>query len=144
MSKAAKIKNGVVENVIVIGDETIEGFIDCPDEVGVGWTHDGVDFIAPAIVPVQLTAEERLKNIENAVQSKLDSEARLAGYDSIHTAVTYAGETSVAKFSDDGKSFRKWRSKVWEYCYGVLADYQAGNISEPTLEEMIAGMPARA
>lgn len=105
-------------------------------------TNDGVR--KPTQLEIDnIDAAEKIAAIEIAIQAKLDSEAKLAGYDSIHTAVTYAGETSVSKFSDDGKSFRKWRSLVWGYCYAILADYQAGNIPEPTLEEMIAGMPAR-
>lgn len=59
-----------------------------------------------------------------AVQSAMDAEAQANGYDNVFTAVTYAGETAVTKFSDDGKSFRKWRSLVWKYCYDALAQYE--------------------
>lgn len=114
-----------------------------PDGFKGEWVDDIYSFIEiPPPSQADLEAQ-KMSVIENAIQSKLDNEARLAGYDSIHTAVTYAGETSVPKFATDGKSFRKWRSLVWEYCYAVLADYQAGNIPEPTIEDMIAGMPAR-
>lgn len=88
-------------------------------------------------------ASQKIALIESAIQSELDKEAVLAGYDSVHTAVTYADETAVATFSTDGQSFRKWRSLVWKYSYDVLADYQAGNIAEPTVESMIAGLPVR-
>lgn len=92
---------------------------------------------------VEEVASQKISAIEYAIQAELDKEAVLAGYDNIHTAVTYAAETAVAKFSTDGKSFRKWRSLVWKYAYDVLADYQAGNIPEPTIEDMLFNMPVR-
>jgi len=92
---------------------------------------------------VEQIEKQTIESIIVAIQSELDKEARSLGYDSIHTAVTYAAETSVAKFQTEGKSFRKWRSLVWEYCNNILIDYKAGNIPEPTIEEMIAGIPTR-
>lgn len=84
-----------------------------------------------------------IESFADAIQFELDKEAQLFGYDNIHTAVTYANETSVAKFSTDGKSFRKWRSLVWVYCYDILSQYEVGDIPAPTIDEMIAGMPVR-
>jgi hypothetical protein len=82
--------------------------------------------------------EKYIKTISDAIQVILDTEAQAAGYDSILTAVTYADEPVVIKFSDDGKSFRKWRSKVWEYYYAALA-----NAVMPTIEDITSSMPKR-
>ena len=92
---------------------------------------------------VEEIAAQKMKAIESAIQQELDNAAKVEGYDSIHTAVTYADESAVAQFQADGQSFRAWRSNVWAYAYATLADYQAGNIPEPTIEEIIAGIPAR-
>ena len=90
----------------------------------------------------KLTSHQSISGIEQAVQSKLDSEAQLAGYDSIHTAVTYADEAANATFQADGQSFRAWRSNVWAYCYEQLAIYQGGG-DAPTIKSMLAGVPVR-
>ncbi|MEA9997039.1 hypothetical protein QN382_23335 [Pseudomonas sp. 10B1] len=79
---------------------------------------------------------------EQAAQSKLDAAAQAAGYDSINTAVSYAGESSVPKFQADGQAFRVWRSKVWEYAYAQLALVKAGTEALPTVDAFIAAMPA--
>ena len=77
-----------------------------------------------------------------AVQAMLDAEARALGYDSIATAVTYADEPAVAKFQADGQALRARRSIAWAYAYATLADVEAGNISQPTVDEFVAGVPA--
>ena len=74
-----------------------------------------------------------IKSIADAIQSELDKAAQAEGYDNIFTAVTYASEPAVAKFQNDGKSFRKWRSEVWDYCYAVLAQYEADAAAYPAL-----------
>ena len=127
------------EGIYYIGDRQ-ENDLEVPDRPSINheWIND--EWI--------INSEKYIKTISDAVQIILDTEAQIAGYDSIHTAVTYADETAVAKFSDDGKSFRKWRSNVWAYCYGVLAQYETDLASDPstvapTSDGMIAGMPAR-
>lgn len=79
---------------------------------------------AELLAPPPPTAEEYIQQVSGAVQNVLDAEAQSLGYDNIHTAVTYAAETAVAKFSTDGKSFRKWRSLVWAYCYAALEQFE--------------------
>lgn len=97
-------------------------------------TNDGIDK-APLPTAEELATIEKnkyIKSVSNAVQSVLDSEAQAAGYDNIHTAVTYAAETAVARFSNEGKSFRKWRSLVWDYCYSALAQFEADMVQHAT------------
>ena len=94
-----------------------------------------------SIAPFALTIEEKINIFETAVQKHLDQAANAAGYDDIKTAVTYADEPSVAKFQNEGKAFREWRSLVWEYCYDRLEAIQAGHESEPTVSELIAELP---
>ena len=67
------------------------------------------------------TQEEFLTEIEKMIQGVLDSQAKLMGYDSIHTAVTYADEPAVVSFQDDGIALRSWRSLVWAKAYELLA-----------------------
>ena len=86
-----------------------------------------------AIVRAQLAA---------VVQGHLDAKARERGYDSIFSACTYADEPAVSQFQAEGQAFRAWRSQVWAYCYAQLDAVQAGKRAAPTVEALIAELPA--
>lgn len=101
-------------------------------------------------VPVsEMTTEQRVQWLQRGVQARLDAQARLLGYDSIFTAVTYADEPAVPKFQAEGEALRAWRSLVWEKCYELLGDYQAAvaaaaggeQVDAPTLDSVIAELP---
>jgi hypothetical protein len=97
---------------------------------------------APAVEPVPMTHEERLKHLQALVQGKLDDQARLLGYDDIRTAVTYAEEDSDPVFQAEGRALRAWRSLTWRKCYDVLAEVEAGEAEEPTWPELENMLPA--
>lgn len=88
-------------------------------------------------VPDPLAIEGKLAAM---VQSLLDSEAQARGFDNIFTAVTYADEPAVAKFQQDGKVLRAWRSQVWEKCYSIVAAVQSG-APIPSADELLAALP---
>lgn len=83
----------------------------------------------------------QVSDYEKAVAGLLDTAAQAEGYDSITNAVSYAEEPANPKFQGDGKRFRKWRSLVWAHCYEQLALVQAGEISQPTVEDFLLGLP---
>lgn len=126
---------------------TPEEYQEMRDNINLGGIYRDVGGVI-TLIPLedQTTAEEkaaiRLSLITNRVQGHLNSTAKGYGYDSIATAVTYADEPSVPKFQTEGQAFRAWRSLVWDKCYQILADYEAGTISEPTPEEVIAQLPS--
>lgn len=105
-----------------------------PDESGRPYLAD----------PPPLTEEQEIRLYEMAVQSHMDTAAREHGYDNIATAVSYADEPAVTKFQREGKAFREWRSLVWAFCYDMLAKYKAGAIEKPTVEQLVAALPALA
>ncbi|MFJ3685547.1 hypothetical protein [Pseudomonas sp. NPDC090208] len=78
---------------------------------------------------------------EQAVQNKLDFAAQAAGYDSIATAVSYAEEPAVAKFQNDGKALRAWRSLVWQYVYQQLDAVLSGQRDQPLIKELLDELP---
>lgn len=96
--------------------------------------------IAPYFPPV-LTAGEKKKIVDDRVQTLLDTTAQAYGYDDIRNAVSYAEEPIVPLFQTDGIAFRKWRSLVWAKCYAVLAQVEAGEVAEPSGEELLAMLP---
>lgn len=59
----AIIENGKVVNTIVAA--SWPNAIDITDrpEVGIGWSHDGSNFIEPASVPDELAADRRITNL---------------------------------------------------------------------------------
>lgn len=95
---------------------------------GFAWVHD--DWAeTPEAIKARLT---------NDVQRYLDDTARSSGYDDIKSAVTYADEPAVTKFQIEGQAFRAWRSHIWEACYQLLAEVEAGTRPVPTKAELLA------
>lgn len=92
--------------------------------------------------PPPPTAEQIMSRLEARVQQWLDDEARALGYDDIKSAVTYAEESAVPKFQQEGQALRRLRSLAWARCYEIMAQVQAGQRSIPTEEELIAEMEA--
>lgn len=78
-----------------------------------------------------------------AAQAVLDTKALAMGYDNIFTAVSYADESAVKKYQDEGKKLRKWRSLLWDKATKDLeAALTSGQI--PSLEDFLAGLPELA
>lgn len=89
-----------------------------------------------------------LKDYDIAIERHLDAEAAAAGYydpleriPSIDRACSYAGFAN--DYQAEAQSFVAWRSEVWAYVYNVKTDVEAGNRTQPTIEELIAELPQR-
>ena len=95
----------------------------------------------PELVEITPSDDYIKSSLSSAVQMYLDDAAQAKGYDNIASAVTYADEPEIKEFQKDGKSFRKWRSKVWAYYIDVTEQYDSGQFAElPTQEEMLAAI----
>ena len=94
-----------------------------------------------AAAPAPPTAEQVQARLSYAVQSMLDAKARELGFDNIFTGVSYADESSVPSFQAHGQQLRLWRSLVWERCYEILAEVQAGTTPIPTAAALLAQLP---
>lgn len=92
--------------------------------------------------PPPLTYAQEFELFRAAIQQHLDAAAVAAGYDDIKTAVTYADEPVVPKFQQEGQAFRAWRSLCWAYGYTQLDAVEAGQRPKPTVEALIAELPA--
>jgi len=88
--------------------------------------------------PVPL--EQRIEDLYVAVNAHMNGEAGKRRYDSIHTAALRAGYPGP--FHDEGMAFAVWMDAVNAKCYLVLAQFLAGEIQEPTREELLAMLPA--
>ncbi|MGP3698793.1 hypothetical protein [Rhodobacter sp. NSM] len=113
---------------------------------GAGWVYEplpaGVEDGAetPAADP-DPGPEEILAGVARAVRAHLDAAARALRYDSIASAVSYADEPAVPQYQAEGRAFRSWRSLVWERCYELLAEVEAGTRAPMTAEAVIAELP---
>lgn len=89
-----------------------------------------------------LTSEQITTMFKNAIQRHMDEVAISLGYDDIKNSVTYAEEPAVPKFQNEGRALRTWRSLVWAYGYEQISAVQSGDRELPTIEELIAELPA--
>jgi len=81
-----------------------------------------------------------VKGIEQAVQSSINTKCVELGYDN---------ENSIAKylvvgnpFYDECRSISLWIGAVWVYVNQVKNDVEGGTRSMPTVEELLAELPA--
>lgn len=76
-----------------------------------------------------------------AIQQRLDDFARTRSYDGILSACSYVA-SGVQRFADEGAYCVAARDATWAYAYQILADVQAQERPMPTLEEVMAELPA--
>lgn len=89
---------------------------------------------------VEPTDEEVKNAIVVAVQELLDSVAQSRGYDNGFTCASYYN-SSVNTFRNEAHAYVEWRDKVWQTCYVLLDSYLAGDISRPTVEDVMSKLP---
>lgn len=103
------------------------------------------DYIISNQPPKQTITEEQRKaaikaTLLKAVDDYMDKTVQERGYDNIAKCVTYEGDEDPI-FNAEGTAAKKWRSKVYRKCYGILAEVENGIRPIPTEEELIAELP---
>ena len=81
-----------------------------------------------------------LKDYEDAVQKHLDETAHSRGYDNTYTCLSYLESTNPI-WKNEAEIFNIWRDNVWLECHTLLNKWQAGEISQPTIQEVINQLP---
>ena len=99
-------------------------------------------FECVAILPHIPTEEEIQKMLTDGVQSYMDSKVQERNYDNVHTCVGTYLYSPIEKFRLEAEAVRDWVSYVWAKCYEILAEVKQGKRAVPTLEEVIAELPA--
>lgn len=99
------------------------------------------EFLTPKMAreqKIELLKQEFLARVD----ATLNTTAHEHGYDNINTAVSYAGYEN--KFQAEGISFGKWRSRVYEWGYGLLEKIMKGelDIDKTNIDEVLQAMPA--
>lgn len=93
--------------------------------------------------PPPPTVDQVVAQYTHAIQQRLDDFARTRNYDGILSAATYASST-VPKFSAEGQCAVAARDATWAACYQILAAVESGSRPMPTLEQILAELPALA
>lgn len=98
------------------------------------------EFLTPKMAreqKIELLKQEFLARVD----ATLNTTAHEHGYDNINTAVSYAGYEN--KFQAEGISFGKWRSKVYEWGYGLLEKIVKDDVDcdSVSLDETLKSMP---
>lgn len=92
-------------------------------------------------IPPQPSMEVIKKMYEDAVQAHLDATAQSRGYDDTYTCLSYLNSTDEV-WRTEANIFNAWRDSVWRRCHEILNAFMAGEIPQPTIEEVIAMLPA--
>lgn len=86
------------------------------------------------------TMEEQRATYEFAVQSHLDATARTRGYDNTYTCLSYLDSTDEI-WRRESHAFNAWRDSVWRKAHEILNAFMAGEIEQPTVDEVLAQLP---
>jgi hypothetical protein len=97
----AIVENGIVVNVTV-GEKLDDAWVDCSDDVGIGWVYDGVEFLAPVPVATPTPAP-----IVNVWEWYIDLGPFFDRFDTAKTAVLTSADAGVKAILEDVK-IRKW------------------------------------
>lgn len=101
------------------------------------WDSETWETIEPA--PEQNAPS--LDDYRFAIQSHIDATARQRSYDSGITCASYVGSTNPA-WAAEAAAFTAWRDAVWVYAYAELAKVENGQRPQPTVETILAELPA--
>lgn len=78
--------------------------------------------------------------IEDQLKLIIESKPKERGYDNILTLMSYTNSSNI-QWKAEANAFIAWRDSVFEYSYGLLAQVQANQITAPTLDNFLAGLP---
>ena len=90
--------------------------------------------------PSTPSMEEQKKVYENEVQAYLDATAQTRGYDNTYTCLSYINSTDEV-WRRESNAFNVWRDSVWRKAHEILNAFMAGEIEQPTIEEVLAQLP---
>jgi len=87
-----------------------------------------------------LTIVQKSLQINKAIQTHLDNKAKEFRYDNMMSARSYAGY--INPFQDEAQKLAIWASNCWVKAGEIEADVKAGNRAMPTIDEVLAELPA--
>lgn len=134
--RAAIIENNSVVNIIECSENELTIFSAIPSSTAkVGDTYINGVFNTPEIsLDPNLLKLQKIKCFTILIQRHLDAAAAAKGYDSMLSAVSYAGFPN--SFQAEAIILANWRSAVWTKCYELLESN-----ANLTIEEIMVELP---
>lgn len=106
----------------------------------------GVNEVVKTYEVVEIPREEiiatTVKTMEEAIETHINTTVKAKGYNNQDSIAKYL--VSGNPFYDECTAISLWIGNVWVYAHQVQADILAGTRAMPTLEELIAELPALA
>lgn len=94
------------------------------------------------LTPEQIAASAPTEqDYSNAIQARIDGVANERQYANGVALASYVNSTN-SQWAAEASAFVAWRDAVWSYAYQELAKVQAGTRPQPTIEALIAELPA--
>lgn len=87
------------------------------------------------------STSDLINSLAAAVQSHLDTQAMVYGYDNIVSAVSYRGDTLNPEWAAEADAFFSWRSACWSACLSIKESVLTGATPLPTPEQLVAMLP---
>jgi hypothetical protein len=140
--EATQFPSGIIEVQAVqapVVEYTQDVIEETPVEVNGVWKQSWT--IIPAPTEEIERRVQALKGIlQRAVQSKLDDFARTRNYDNILSCTTYYN-SAVSKFQQEAQYCIQMRDAYWSACYSILQQFESGQRSMPTVEQLLGELP---
>jgi hypothetical protein len=111
-----------------------------------GYVVEVPDDLETAVVAIDLDAAmlARLRVIATAaIDGHVEATARARGYNSAASCASYVMSTN-AGWAAEAEAFVAWRDGVWSAAFALFAAVEAGTEAVPTVDALIAGLPAIA
>ena len=107
------------------------------NELGIPMPNDA---LREKPTPPDTISEPTQADYEGAIQAMLDEAAKTKLYADGTSLATYTNSTN-AQWASEAERFIAWRDAVWSYAYEQLAAVQAGERSQPTVEDILDELP---
>ena len=107
---------------------------------------DGAWLVEPVPPPPEPETPEEppvdaIEAFRRAIQGHIDQTAQSRSYDTGISCASYVGSTNPV-WAAEAAAFTAWRDDVWTYAYAELAKVQNGQRPQPTVETILAELPA--
>lgn len=79
-------------------------------------------------------------NYNLAMQQRIDATAQEKGYNDGFACASYFN-SSNAQWAAESQAFVPWRDSAFAYGYDYLAKVQSGEITTPSIEDFLSGVP---
>ncbi len=94
-----------------------------------------------SIITVRPAPPPAVADYQAAIVAMLDAAAQARRYDNGLSLSTYVASTNPT-WAAEAQAYVGWRDAVWAYAYTQLDLVQSGQRAQPTVEALLAELPA--